>query len=57
MRDQYASVLGASVIERWGELPQDIQKKLFEAAVRRGGESMREALASFLHDHHPRTVD
>ena len=57
MNEQYAHLLGNAVIESWGELPQDIQRALFEAAVRRAGESQREPLATFLHEYHPRTVD
>jgi hypothetical protein len=57
MNEQYAHLLGNAVIESWGELPQDIQRVLFEATVRRAGESQREPLATFLHEHHPRTVD
>jgi hypothetical protein len=57
MNEQIARQLGMAVIEAWGTLPQDIQRILFEAAVRRSGESTREQMAAFLHEHHPRTVD
>jgi hypothetical protein len=33
MNDRYASALGVAVIEKWGELPQEVQQTLFEAAV------------------------
>ena len=57
---RYAMALGQAVIKAWGELPQDIQQLLFEEAVVAGhhserDESMREQLAVFLHDRHPRT--
>jgi hypothetical protein len=57
---RYALALGQAVIKSWGELPQDIQQKLFEDAVVCGhhterDESLREQLAVFLHDRHPRT--
>lgn len=57
---RYAMALGQAVIKAWGELPQDIQQKLFEDAVVAGhhterDESLREQLAAFLHDRHPRT--
>jgi len=46
----------------WSRLPQDVQHDLFEAAVLAGhanerDESLRERLALFLHDRHPRTAD
>lgn len=57
---RYALVLGQAVIKAWGELPTDIQHRLFETAVCSGhhteqDESLREQLAVFLHQHHPRT--
>jgi hypothetical protein len=62
MDPRFASVLGQAVVETWGELPQDIQQAIFEKAVAAGGktagdESLREALAQYLHDIHPRTTD
>jgi hypothetical protein len=55
--EQITHQLGMALIEVWGRLPQDVQRVLFEAAVRRAGESMREPIATVLHEHHPRTVD
>ena len=57
---RYAMALGKAVIKAWGELPQDVQQRLFEDAVVAGhhterDESLREQLAVFLHDRHPRT--
>lgn len=57
---RFALVLGQAVIAAWGELPHDIQQRLFEDAVVAGhsterDESLREQLAVFLHRHHPRT--
>lgn len=57
---RFASVLGTAAIHVWAELPADIQHKLFEHAVvigHRGerDESLRERLAKFLHEHHPRS--
>jgi len=57
---RFAVALGHAVIGAWGELPRDIQEKLFERAVVAGhhterDESLREQLAAFLHDKHPRT--
>jgi hypothetical protein len=66
--DQYARVLGAAVIKAWGRLPSDVQQILFEEAVVAGhadaagragaeDESLREQLAMFLHERHPRTQE
>lgn len=46
--------LGAAVIARWADLPRDVQRSLFDAAVD-GGRPDREAIAVFLHDHHRNT--
>jgi hypothetical protein len=59
---RYAIALGQAVISVWGELPKDVQHKLFEAAVMAGhhserDEALREQMAVFLHDQHPRTVN
>lgn len=47
--------LGRAVAQCWGELPQDVQRHLFEAAVNSEGEIIRQELAIFLHDRHERT--
>ena len=52
--------LGAAVVDCWGLLPQEVQQQIFEAAVAAGaaevGENaLREELALFLHENHPRT--
>lgn len=54
--DRFIKALGLAVIHDWGGLPQDIQHRLFEQAVSDSGE-FRDALALFLHEHHPRTAD
>ncbi len=60
--DRYALALGSAVIQQWGNLPADVQRLLFEGAVIAGhhserDESLREQMAAFLHDRHPRTAD
>jgi hypothetical protein len=60
--DQFIRALGTAVISAWGLLPAEIQHVLFEAAVSAGhhgeqDESLRERLAVFLHERHPRTPD
>jgi hypothetical protein len=57
---RFAPLIGTAALHLWGELPADIQEKLFEHAVVIGhgsgrDESLREQLARYLHDHHPRT--
>ena len=57
---RFTLVLGRAVTHLWAELPQEVQKKIFEHAVVTGhqgerDESLREQLAQFLHDHHKRT--
>jgi hypothetical protein len=59
--DRYFLVLGAAALDLWSHLPQALQESLFERAVVLGhkserDESLREQLAKFLHDHHPRTL-
>ena len=59
--DRFALALGQAVITSWANLPQPIQRALFEQAVVCGhhderDESLREQLAAFLHDRHPRTA-
>jgi hypothetical protein len=60
--ERFVRVLGAALVARWGDLPQEIQQSLFEEAVRVGhraenDESLREQLAKYLHDHHKDTAD
>jgi hypothetical protein len=60
--ERFAVALGRAVIGAWADLPQGIQQLLFERAVVAGhhterDESLREQLAAFLHDKHPRTAD
>jgi hypothetical protein len=59
-RARFANALGEAVLECWGQLSQDTQQTLFEKAVVCGhhderDEALREQLAEYLHDHHPRT--
>jgi hypothetical protein len=59
---RFFHVLGAAAAELWSELPNELQHMLFERAVVLGhsserDESLREQLAKFLHDRHPRTAE
>jgi hypothetical protein len=47
--------LGKATLDCWCDLPQETQKLLFERAVTEAGPELRESLAIFLHEHHPRT--
>jgi hypothetical protein len=49
--------LGRSVTAIWGNLPQDVQRELFEHAVSAQDDTTRERLAVFLHAIHFRTTD
>jgi hypothetical protein len=42
------------VLALWSDLPRDVQESLFETAVARDV-IIRNHLASYLHDHHPKT--
>jgi hypothetical protein len=62
MQDEayFERVLGAAVVRKWADLPRSIQEALFEEAVLVGhrsqrDENLREQLALFLHNKHPRT--
>jgi hypothetical protein len=52
--DRYFLVLGAAALDLWSHLPQALQAVVLGHKSERD-ESLREQLAKFLHDHHPRT--
>jgi len=51
------AALGRAAAKLWGNLPPELQQPLFEEAVSFSGEAIRQPLALFLHDIHPRTTD
>ena len=53
--EKFADALGHAVLAEWGSLPQDVQERLFERAAGTNA-ALRQALAVFLHNHHPRTA-
>jgi hypothetical protein len=60
LEGRFVPLLGAAALHLWAELPQDVQRSLFEHAVVIGhrcerDESLREQLAQFLHDRHMRS--
>jgi len=52
---EFERLLGKAALALWSDFPRDVQEKLFEAAI---GEDpiIRNHLASYLHDHHPKTA-
>lgn len=54
---QVILALGKAVVRGWGDIPQPVQRMLFDDATDGLAEddSLRDALAIYLHDHHPRT--
>jgi hypothetical protein len=52
---RFATLLGEAALKLWAELPRDVQERLFETAVPLDTD-MRNRLAVFLHEHHPRTA-
>ena len=52
---EFERLLGNAALALWPDLPRDVQGKLFETAV--AGDSVaRSHLASYLHNHHPKTA-
>lgn len=47
--------MGRATLKFWGDLPRDLQERVFEDAVG-GDEELRRHLAAYLHEHHPRTA-
>ncbi|MDP2355867.1 MAG: hypothetical protein Q8M31_07360 [Beijerinckiaceae bacterium] len=54
------SLLGAAVVAEWNNLDRETQRTLFERATQLGAPggdlSLRQDIATFLHDHHERTA-
>jgi hypothetical protein len=55
--EQLVRELGEAALALWPRLPHNLQQLLFEQVVAIRGEPMRHELATFLHDHRPRTLD
>jgi hypothetical protein len=52
---EFERLLGHAALKLWPDLPRDVQEQLFETAVPLDP-LLRNGLAIFLHDHHPRTA-
>jgi hypothetical protein len=52
---EFERLLGHAAPKLWPDLPRDVQELLFETAVPTDA-MIRNRLAVFLHDHHPRTA-
>ena len=52
---EFERLLGRAALALWPDLPRDVQESLFETAVPRD-DIVRNQLASYLHDHHPKTA-
>jgi hypothetical protein len=52
---EFERLLGSAALALWSDLPRGVQENLFEAAVA-GDDIVRNHLACYLHDHHPRTA-
>ena len=52
---EFERLLGHAALKLWPDLPRDVQELLFETAVP-VDPVIRNQLAGFLHDHHPRTA-
>jgi hypothetical protein len=53
--NEFERLLGRAALRLWPDLPRDVQEKLFETAVPLDP-AIRNRLAIFLHDRHPRTA-
>lgn len=51
---QISALLGRAALNIWPNLPPDAQQMLFKAAI--DDRVIANALATDLHDHHPRTA-
>jgi hypothetical protein len=52
---EFERLLGKAALALWSDFPRDVQENLFETAVA-GELIIRNHLASYLHDHHPKTA-
>jgi hypothetical protein len=53
--NHFEYVLAFAAVRRWADLSREAQRLLFDEATA-GDDSLREGLASFLHEKHPKTT-
>jgi len=53
--NHFECALGFAIVRRWGDLSRKTQQLLFDEATA-GDDSLREGLATFLHEKHPKTA-
>lgn len=51
----FEHIVGRAALTLWPDIPRDLQERLFEDATG-DDETLRQQLANYLHDHHPRTA-
>ena len=54
-QEEYERLLGRATFRVWAELPRAVQELIFECAVSQDA-IVRNDLAVYLHDHHPRSA-
>lgn len=52
--NHFEYALGFAIVRRWADLSRKTQRLLFDEATA-GDDSLREGLATFLHEKHPKT--
>lgn len=52
---EFERLLGRAALALWPDFSREVQERLFETAVA-GNVIIRNHLASYLHDHHPKTA-
>jgi hypothetical protein len=54
-RSRFQDAIGRAALELWPDLPREVQEHLFEY-VATEDYTLRQPLATYLHEHHPRTA-
>jgi hypothetical protein len=55
VENHFEYALGFAVVRRWADLSRETQQLLFDESTA-GDDSLRGALAAFLHEKHPKTA-
>jgi hypothetical protein len=54
-QEDFERLLGRATFRLWADLPREVQELIFEAAVQQDA-VVRNDLAVYLHNHHPRSA-